>query len=111
MTAGTLLERVLALLPTGHDVREVPMFGGRSVMLDDRMVVSVRRDESLLVRVDPDRSPELLRVPGAGPAAMGPHRSMGPGWITVSSAAVASGEQLAFWLQVALEHHPGWTPG
>ena len=85
------------------------MFGGRSIMLDERMLVSVRRDDSLLVRVDPDRSPELLAVPGAGPAAMGAHRSMGPGWIAVSGAAVSSDEQLDFWMQVALDHHAGST--
>jgi TfoX/Sxy family transcriptional regulator of competence genes len=107
MTA-TLLERVRALLPAGRSVREVRMFGGLSLMLDERMLVSVRQD-SLLVRVDPDRSAELLGVEGAEPAAMGTHRSMGPGWITVSGAAVSSDEQLACWLQVALDHHSGAT--
>ncbi len=100
----TLHERVRALLPAGHAVREVPMFGGVSVMLDDRMLVAVRQD-GLLVRIDPARSAELLDLPGAEPAAMGPHRSMGPGWIVVSGAAVNSEDQLTFWLQVALDHH------
>jgi TfoX/Sxy family transcriptional regulator of competence genes len=105
----TLLERVRALLPTGHDVREIPMFGGLSVLLDDRMLVAVRRDESLLVRVDPARSAELLSMAGAEPASMGAHRSMGPGWIDVSGEAVHSQEQLTFWLQIALDHHAGST--
>lgn len=105
----TLLERVRALLPAGHAVREVPMFGGLSVLLDERMVVAVRRNESLLVRVDPARSAELLSVDGAEPASMGAHRSMGPGWIAVSGAALSADEQLAYWLQVALDHHAGST--
>ena len=104
----TLLERVRALLPAGHTVREVRMFGGMSLMLDERMLVAVRQD-GLLVRVDPARSAELLGIEGAEPAAMGAQRSMGPGWIAVSGAAVASDEQLTFWLQVALQHHAGST--
>ena len=52
-------------LPDGA-VREVPMFGGLSIMLDDSMVVSVGRDGSLLVRVDPGRSAELLARPHQG---------------------------------------------
>lgn len=84
------------------------MFGGVSLMLDERMLVAVRQD-SLLIRIDPGRSTELLSVAGAEPAAMGAHRSMGPGWITVSGRALAADEQLAFWLQVALDHHAGAT--
>lgn len=81
------------------------MFGGRSIMLDDRMLMSIRRSDELLVRVDPARCAELLEVAGAEPAYMGAHRPMGPGWITVSAAAVSSVEQLDFWLQVALDFH------
>lgn len=108
MTAN-LLERVRALLPAGRAVREVPMFGGLSVLMDDRMVVAVRGNESLLVRVDPARSAELLNVEGAEPASMGAHRSMGPGWIAVSGTALSADEQLAYWLRVALDHHAGTT--
>lgn len=107
MTATDLLDRVLALLPAGRPVRQVPMFGGRSIMLDERMLVSVRADDSLLVRVDPARAGELLAVQGAQPASMGAHRSMGPGWIAVAGSAVADAAQLEFWLRVALDHHAG----
>jgi TfoX/Sxy family transcriptional regulator of competence genes len=85
------------------------MFGGLSILLDERMLVAVRRNDSLLVRVDCERSAELLSVAGAEPASMGPHRSMGPGWITVSGSALSADDQLAYWLQVALEHHAGAT--
>lgn len=105
----SLLDRVLALLPPDRAVREVKMFGGRSIMLDDRMLVAVARDGGLLVRVDPARSAELLSVDGAGQASMGAHRSMGPGWIAVSEAGVFSAAQLQFWLQVAFDHHSTQT--
>lgn len=80
------------------------MFGGLSFMLKDSMVVSVR-DDSLLVRVDPDRSEELLAVPGAHPAVMGADRPMGPGWITVTADGLTTDKQLTDWMEVALHHH------
>ena len=99
-----LLEEVRTFLPPDRAVREVRMFGGWSVMLEDRMLASVRKDGSLLVRVDPTRAPALLAVEGAQPAAMA-HRTMGPGWIAVSAEAVSTPEQVGFWLIAALEHH------
>jgi TfoX/Sxy family transcriptional regulator of competence genes len=100
-----LAGRVRAALPPDQAVREVAMFGGLALMLDDRMVVSVHRDGSLLVRVDPGRSAELLAVAGARPAVMGTDRPMGPGWITVAADGLVTDRQLADWVAVALEHH------
>jgi TfoX/Sxy family transcriptional regulator of competence genes len=102
-----LAARVRAALPRDGVVREVSMFGGLSFMLDERMVVAVDRDGGLLVRVDPDRSAELLSVPGARPAVMGADRPMGPGWITVTADGLATDEQLAHWIEVALQFHGG----
>jgi len=106
MTAGleALADRVRAALPRDSKVREVSMFGGLSFMVDDSMVVAARRDGGLLVRIDPARNDELLRVPGAEPAVMGADRSMGPGWITVNHESLTTDEQLAFWIQVGLEY-------
>ena len=98
-----LAQRVRTALPAGRPVREVPMFGGRSFMVDGSMVVAAGRSGDLLVRVDPDRSEELLAVPGATPAVMG-DRSMGPGWIRVLPAGLRTPEDLTFWLQAALHH-------
>ena len=100
-----LAARVRAALPPDRVVREVSMFGGLALMLDDRMVVSVHRDGSLLVRVDPGRSVELLAVAGARPAVMSADRPMGPGWITVDADGLANDRQLTDWVGVALEHH------
>ena len=100
-----LLGRVRAALPTGHPVREVAMFGGRAVVLDGTMLLSVGKAGDLLVRVDPTRHEELLAHPGARPARMGADRPMGPGWISVEAAGLCTDEQLARWLALALEHH------
>jgi len=104
-----LAARIRTGLPPGRVVREVPMFGGLSFMLDNRMIMSVRRDGSLLVRVDPDRSSELLSVPGARPAVMGANRSMGPGWLTVAAEGLTTEQQLTDWIEVALQHHQAAT--
>jgi hypothetical protein len=98
-----LAERVRALLPRDREVREVPMFGGLSFMVDDAMVVAAGRDGDLLVRTDPRRHGELLDVRGAKPAVMGADRPMGPGWIAVSRDGVTTDEQVAFWIGVGLE--------
>lgn len=100
-----LVERIRAALADRPSTREVSMFGGRSFMVDDRMVVSALKDGDLLVRVDGGRHEELLRRPGAVQAEMGRGRDMGPGWISVSADAIADDAGLAFWLGAALDHH------
>ncbi len=106
MTAAreVLADRIRAALPEDRPVREVSMFGGLSFMVDSSMVVAASRDGDLLVRIDPARSEELLTVPGARPAVMGADRPMGAGWISVSRDGLTTDEQLAFWLQVGLDH-------
>lgn len=100
-----LLGRIRSLLTPGRPVREVSMFGGRAVMLEDAMLVSAGRDGSLLVRVDPSRHAELLTRDGAQQAVMGTERSMGEGWIEVEPRALVEDIALGSWLQDALEFH------
>lgn len=100
-----LIERVRSLLADRPSTREVSMFGGRSFMVNDKMIANVRNDGDLLVRVDPQRDRELGELAGASPAEMGAGRSMGPGWIAVSAESIAGNEQLSFWIDVALEHN------
>ena len=106
-----LADRVRAALPADRPVREVSMFGGLSFMVDDSMVVAAGRAGALLVRIDPARHDELLDVPGARPAVMGPDRPMGPGWIAVAPDGLTADEQLAFWIGVGLERHAARAPG
>lgn len=76
-----LVERVRALIADEPVVREVSMFGGRSIMVNEKMIVSARKDGGLLVRVDADQHEELLGRPGAdkprwaGTATWGPDGS------------------------------------
>ena len=100
-----LAGRVRTALPTGRTVREVAMFGGRAFMLDEAMLVSVGKDGDMLVRIDPARHDELTNLPGARHALMGVDRRMGPGWIAVDTSGLDTDVQLAFWLELALQHH------
>lgn len=106
-----LVQRVRALVNDEPDVREVSMFGGRAIMVNDTMIVSAGRSGDLLVRVAADRYEALLAEPGAERARMGAGRVMGPGWITVAPEAVADDERLAFWVDVAMSYNRAITGG
>lgn len=106
MTAQTvLIERLRDLLTDVPATREVSMFGGRSFMVNEKMIVSALKNGGLLVRVAADKHEELLDRPGATQAVMGAGREMGPGWIEVAAATISDDEQSAFWVTVALEHN------
>ncbi|MGE0178056.1 MAG: TfoX/Sxy family protein [Phycisphaerales bacterium] len=100
-----LVERIRALLVGEPSLREVAMFGGRSFMVNDKMVVSALGNGDLLVRVPAALHDELLEMDGAYQAEMGAGRTMGAGWITVTAESITSAEQLAVWTGVALEHN------
>ena len=95
-------ERIRALLTDEPATREVAMFGGLSFMVNDKMIVNVRRSGDLLVRVDPHRSHELVADHGARPAEMGAGRPMGPGWLDVPAECTTGDDQLRFWIDVAM---------
>ncbi len=100
-----LVQRLRDLLANEADFREVSMFGGRSFMLNDKMIVSALKDGGLLVRVAAGDHEELCRRPGASQAYMGKGRSMGPGWIEVDAESIAGEAELRFWLDVAVAHN------
>ncbi|MFT4231595.1 MAG: transcriptional regulator [Leucobacter sp.] len=52
-------ERIRRLLADEPTTREVSMFGGRSFMVNEQMIVSAQKDGGLLVRVAADRHEEL----------------------------------------------------
>ena len=106
-----LVQRVRALVDDEPDVREVSMFGGRAIMVNDKMVVSAGKTGDLLVRVAAGRHEALLGEPGAAQARMGAGRGMGPGWITIAPEAVADDGRLAFWVEVAMRHNRAITGG
>ena len=100
-----LIDRLRVLLTSEPSMREVSMFGGRSFMVNDKMVASALKGGDLLIRVDAERDDELNLLPGASPAVMGAGRIMGPGWISIAAESITRDELLAFWLDVGMDHN------
>ena len=82
------------------------MFGAIAVMLDDAMLVAVNQDHSLLVRVDPEDDPKLLRRDGADSRRDGRGEIHGTRMDPGRRTAVADDATLDLWLQHALRR-PG----
>ena len=97
-----LVQRVRALVDDEPDVREVSMFGGRAIMVNDKMIVSAGKTGDLV---------SLLGAPRALLAAMGAGGEMGAGWITVAPEAIADDGRLTFWVDVAMHHNRAVTGG
>lgn len=101
--AGTeLADRVRALLMSESGLEEKRMFGTRAFLLHGRILVGARKGGVLLVRVTAEKGAELLTEPGVAIAVMGA-KSMGPGWLDVSAAALEEDEELMFWVDAARE--------
>ncbi|RJQ75634.1 TfoX family protein [Pseudonocardiaceae bacterium YIM PH 21723] len=91
-------ERIRELLEPLPSCQEKRMFGSLSFMVNDKILINVRRTGELLVRVDPARLTELLARPGVSRAVMG-SRTMTNGWLTVVD------EDVDFWVETALEYN------
>lgn len=100
-----LITRIRALIEHETVVREVSMFGGRSLMVNEKMIASALKGGGLLVRVDAAQHDDLLQRTGATQAEMGAGRDMGPGWIEVAAHVIADDKHLSSWIEVALEHN------
>lgn len=99
MTQEDLAERIRRLLAEEPEVQEMPMFGGLAFMVDDRLLVSVGEDGSLLVRADPERHQEFLDR-GASRAQLG-GGSMGKAWLRIRPGLLTSEEDLGYWVEAA----------
>lgn len=106
-----LIERLRALLADEPVVREVSMFGGRSFMVNEKMIVSALKGGSLLVRVDADRHQQLLSRQGAKQAEMGAGRDMGAGWLEVDADVIGEDELLSEWVGIAMDYNREVTGG
>ena len=111
MSGSPLVDRLRDLLATEPSLAERVMFGGRSFMVNTKMLVHARKGDDLLVRVDPARHDTLILLPGATSAEMGPGRVMGPGWIAVAADVITDDELLSFWLTTALDYNRAVAAG
>lgn len=110
MTAQeNLIARIRELLVDEPVQREVAMFGGRSFMVNEKMIVSATKNGGLLVRVAAEQHDELVQRAGAHQAEMGIGRTMGPGWIHVDNETIQDDNQLAFWIDTSLAYNRAVT--
>jgi hypothetical protein len=92
-----LADRIRTLLRDEANLREQKMFGGLAFLIGGHMAVAASGGGGVMIRVDPDVSDNLVASTNARLMEMG-GRSM-RGWLLVGAPDVATGEQLAGWIE------------
>jgi TfoX/Sxy family transcriptional regulator of competence genes len=78
------------------ELTEKRMFGGLAFLLDGNLAVSVSGGGGLLLRVDPQQAPELIREPCASRFVIR-GREMN-GWLHIAADAATSDDELDRWV-------------
>jgi len=100
MDKQLLAERVRSVLPE-KNVTNRPMFGSICFMMNGNLLCGAGKN-GLMIRVDPAREAEILQSPDVTPVRM-PERRM-PGFLRVGPDGLASDEQLAHWIGLAMDY-------
>jgi TfoX/Sxy family transcriptional regulator of competence genes len=100
-----LTQRVRELMAGLPDVQEKKMFGSVGFMVNGKLCLGVgdHADHNMMVRVGPQKYEEALHRPGAKPAVMRGREY--PGYIFLDNPAIASQQDLEYWVNLALEHN------
>jgi hypothetical protein len=91
-----LATRIRALVGSGPEVKEQPMFGGLAFLVGGNMAVAASSKGGALVRVGPDEGERLIETTAAEPMVMR-GRPMA-GWLRVDGADL-DGDALAEWVE------------
>lgn len=98
-----MADRVRELIAgTEVKVEEKRMFSGLCFMVNDKMCVAVRKD-SIMVRVDPALSEEVLEKEGVGP--MVHSGRIIKGFVFVIEEALTTTKKLEYWVKLALDYN------
>jgi hypothetical protein len=92
-----LADRIRALLGDRAGVAEKKMFGGLAFLVGGNMAIAASGQGGILVRVDPEKSDELVATTPAEPMEMR-GREMA-GWLRVCAADVAEEAALEEWVE------------
>ena len=92
-----LAARIRGLTSAEPSLAEKEMFGGLAFLVRGNMAVGVSGQGGILVRVDPERSDELVATTSAQLMEMR-GRSM-RGWLRVAARDVAGDGELAEWVE------------
>ena len=95
-----LAERIRRRLARRKGIEEKKMFGGVGFLLNDNLLVGVRK-ESLIVRLGPEEGEEALKEPHVSEFNI-TGRSM-KGWVLVAPEGVDGDDQLKGWIERAVK--------
>ena len=93
-----LAERIRGLVAGEPDLTEQKMFGGLAFLVGGNMAIAASGQGGVLVRVDPERSDELVASTDAYVMEMR-GRSM-RGWLRVDAEHVRTDDELAKWAEL-----------
>ncbi len=93
----------LILIEKKVNFLEKKMFGGMAFMVDEKMCVGIIKNE-LMVRIDPDFQDEAVKKIGCRPMDF-TGRPM-KGYVQVTPEGIDLDEDLAEWIQYALDFNP-----
>lgn len=93
-----LAERIRALVAAERGLSEKKMFGGLAFLIGGNMAIAASGQGGILVRVDPERSDDLVATTKASVAVMR-GRPMS-GWLRVEAEGVRTRRQLTKWVDL-----------
>ena len=99
-----LAERIDQVLKEKNiNYKEMKMMGGIAFLVNEKMCVGIINSD-LMARIDPDIYKEALKRKGV--REMDFTKKPMKGWIYVSPDGVDTDEDLAAWIQLALDYNP-----
>ena len=99
-----LAERIeKTLIEKNISFKEMKMMGGIAYMVNDKMCVGITNN-NLMARINPDIYVDALKRKGCRPMDF-TGRPM-KGWVFVSHEGIDTDEELAGWIQLALDFNP-----
>jgi TfoX/Sxy family transcriptional regulator of competence genes len=103
-----LANRIRELLADERGVTEQKMFGGLAFLIGGHMSVAASGQGGLMVRVDPEETPALLRKSHARPFEM--RGKPMQGWLRVEAEGVRTKRQLEPWVRRGVAHARSLPP-
>lgn len=103
-----LVNRVRAALAQAPDVEEKKMFGSDAFMVRGKLCVSARA-ERIMCRIDPALHDAALKREGTSTVVMRGREYRG--WVDVDAESLESKDDLAYWLDLALNFNETITKG
>lgn len=98
-----LADRVREMITLTHRItEEKKMFGGLCFMVNDKMCVGVEK-ERLMVRLDPERTEEVMEKEGCKP--MDFTGKIMKGYVFVDAGVLNTKKKLEYWMKLALEYN------